>query len=404
MRFCQLFFMFVLYLPFSVDAQVKFELNRLPKEDQEKFDRKKDPDVFYVELSYGGYDIVNPQILKELDNRIVQKIEFVYTAFPEDFDYTELNNKRFASLYLAYPEIFNKPWIDWKIIRQTSSKSAAEASRLFHGFAVHTKKGAVLNAQSDVPAAIKQKIAKLSTEVSLVNPVPLGSLQNFLSAKSIKVSKLTFNGKATNLALFEEKEGTMKIVKGLLMTTGDVKNAVGPNYTPAATTVISQNLVVDKDMQKMVGKTGRLFDICKVEFDIEVDADSLFFDYCFGSEEYPEFLEFNDAFGLFISGTGINGMSEDTTLNIATLPRNKTLISVKNINHTKNEKFYVSNDYERDLHFFKAWQYDGFTVPVRAAVKIKRGQKYHFKLAIADFGDPYYDSGIFIRGFATKSK
>ena len=69
----------------------------------------------------------------------------------------------------------------------------------------------------------------------------------------------------------------------------------------------------------------------------------------------------------------------------------------------KNRDYYISNNYNNDLRLYKAWQYDGFTQLLTARVKLKRKQKYHIKFAIADFGDPYYDSAIFIDAFGIKS-
>jgi len=380
-------------------AQLKFE--KLPKSDTSKYTKPKAEDVYFIEVEYGGYTILNPQIFKTLEKKIIQRVEFVYTAYPKDYDFTELNNKRLANLYLQFPDMVSKPWTDWEVIAQTGCANDNEAAKLFHGFVVYTKAGADLSATHEIPAAIKQKLEKMTNMAIFPTLLTKKNLEDFFTIKGIKISNLAVNEKATNLAIYEEKDKSLKFIRGLLMTTGDVKNARGPNYIPCAGSIVSNAASVDKDLQRLVGK-GRIFDLCKLEFDMEIDADSLVFEYCFGSEEYPEFLNFNDVFGLFISGKNLNGISTDTTINMAKLPRSGIPISVKNINHTKNQKFYLSNDYERDLNFFRLWQYDGFIKTVRTAVKIERGRKYHFKLAIADFGDPFYDSGIFIKGFGIR--
>lgn len=74
------------------------------------------------------------------------------------------------------------------------------------------------------------------------------------------------------------------------------------------------------------------------------------------------------------------------------------------INHLSNKDYYISNDYSNDLKLFKTWQYDGFTKVLTAKIKVIPNQKYHIKLAIADYGDPYYDSAIFIDAFGIRTK
>jgi hypothetical protein len=61
------------------------------------------------------------------------------------------------------------------------------------------------------------------------------------------------------------------------------------------------------------------------------------FEYVFGSEEYCEDVgsEYNDVFGFFISGPGINGVK-----NLAVLPGGTTPISVNSINHDVNTQYY----------------------------------------------------------------
>jgi len=51
------------------------------------------------------------------------------------------------------------------------------------------------------------------------------------------------------------------------------------------------------------------FDASILEFDFIPQSDTLKFNYIFGSEEYPEYVNsgYNDVFGFFISGPGIAG-------------------------------------------------------------------------------------------------
>ena len=221
----------------------------------------------------------------------------------------------------------------------------------------------------------------------------------------MKISNIKYPTNSASIKMFKQKDhGSMKIVDGLFLTTGIAKGAIGPNNSPSVSAINYNIVTPDKNLSALVGNSNCLFDAAIIEFDIQIDADSLVFKYAFASEEYPEYLQFNDVFGLFISGSGLNNNPKDTTMNLATLPDGKTPISVSAINHLKNKEYYISNDYNTDLKLFKTWQYDGFTKVLTAKIKVKPKQKYHIKFAIADYGDPYYDSAIFIDAFGIRSK
>jgi hypothetical protein len=301
--------------------------------------------------------------------------------------------------------VFNKPFIQWEIVKQTKCNSAYEASTMFHGFIITYKEGPVPNAVNPIPPEILKQLAALNSGVELTNIKSFDELSSFLAPKGIKITNVTYPYKDKAIKIFKQKDNkALDIVKGLFLTTGVPLNAIGPNNSPSVSGIHSISLSPDKNLSSLVGNSQLLFDAAVVEFDIQIDADSLIFNYAFASEEYPEYLQFNDVFGLFISGPGLNGNTKDTTLNLATLPDKKTPISVSAINHLQNQKYYIANDYKLDLKMFKTWQYDGFTKVLTAKVQLKPKQKYHIKFAIADFGDPYLDSAIFIDAFGIKSR
>ncbi|RZL40420.1 MAG: hypothetical protein EOP00_26665 [Pedobacter sp.] len=302
------------------------------------------------------------------------------------------------------PNYFNKPWIEWEIIKQTECISTYEASKLFHGFIITYKEGDAPNTIIPIPAYIQKKLDNLNSYVEIIDIKSNDDITKFLSSKEVKVTEIKYPNKNKSIKLFKQtNQGSFSIVKGLFLTTGIPQGATGPNNSSSITSVNSISTTPDKNLTALIG-SKQLFDASIIEFDVQVDADSLVFKYAFASEEYPEFLQFNDVFGLFISGTGLNDNTKDTTINLATLPDGKTPISVSSINHLKNQDYYISNDYKTDLKLFKTWQFDGFTKVMTAKVKVRPRQKYHIKFAIADFADPYYDSAIFIDAFGIKTK
>ncbi|MGB3076545.1 MAG: choice-of-anchor L domain-containing protein, partial [Chitinophagales bacterium] len=128
------------------------------------------------------------------------------------------------------------------------------------------------------------------------------------------------------------------------------------------------------------------------------------FKYVFASEEYAEWVGtiFNDVFALWISGPGITGM-----VNMAKVPGTNFPVTISNVNCQGNSPYYVCND---PANFIcnasygcpgnaaaTTIQYDGFTTPLEAKSPVIPGQTYHLTLAVADAGDPIYDSGVFIQ-------
>lgn len=198
--------------------------------------------------------------------------------------------------------------------------------------------------------------------------------------------------------------GSLGIEQGLLMTTGRVDAALGPNVSTGMTgnasleqlIADSSSAIRDADLEKLVG--GMItYDACVLELDVVPYGDTLAYNYIFASEEYDEFVgsPFNDVFAFFISGPGIEGQQ-----NIALLPGTDTPVAINNVNDgnplygdsipATNPSFYVRNTQNNSL------EYDGYTRLFQVRQAVIPGETYHLKLAIADVSDPILDSGVFI--------
>jgi hypothetical protein len=146
----------------------------------------------------------------------------------------------------------------------------------------------------------------------------------------------------------------------------------------------------DPDLQVFSG--GETFDACVLEFDFVPYYSYVWFQFVFGSEEYPEFVGsvFNDAFGFFISGPGITGPYSNNSKNIALIPETEIPVSINNVNQDINSEYYVAN--ESDFI-----QYDGFTTVFSAVSEVQPMNTYHIKLAIGDVLDYSFDSGVLLQ-------
>ncbi len=192
--------------------------------------------------------------------------------------------------------------------------------------------------------------------------------------------------------------------KGLVLTSGSADLTVGPNNTPAATAILNVEGDDDLDYLSTQQGNGQLsFDACVVEFDVFVATNELSFEYVFGSEEYPEFVNsFNDIFAFLVSGPGIAG---DPGLggakNIAVLPGTNTPVQINSVNNNLNWQYYRNNQGNQTLS--QVLQYDGLTSDylgikksLTARTDVTPCNTYHLKLAVADRGDGALDSGVFM--------
>ena len=130
--------------------------------------------------------------------------------------------------------------------------------------------------------------------------------------------------------------------------------------------------------------------------------------------------KYNDVFAFFIEGPGL------PNVNLATLPRSRTPVTINSINHKHNRKYYVDNpthtyndpilydvrrkrtvqnkDFGKESGLPKYnIQYDGFTTVLEATCKVTPGEVYHIQMAIADVGDYSLDSGIFLEAYSFRS-
>lgn len=186
---------------------------------------------------------------------------------------------------------------------------------------------------------------------------------------------------------------------GVFLSTGHLLSLQAPNNSPSYSYDTPQAVFRDADL--MAISPYAKYDPVAFEFDIIPQGNKVNFVFSFGSEEYPEFVcsQFNDAFGLFVSGPGISG-----TKNAAFLPGTQIPIAVNNVNggsrgvkadgtacHLANTAYFVDNGNGTGSTIS---QLDGFTKTLTAAVTgLQAGATYHVKLAMADAGDAGYDSG-----------
>ena len=211
---------------------------------------------------------------------------------------------------------------------------------------------------------------------------------------------------------FSGADDAIGMESGLILSTGVVSGAIGPNSTTSNTSGEGNSGFSDADLNLITGT--QTHDAAILEFDIDATGDSLLFEYIFASEEYNEYVcsNFNDAFGFFISGPGITGPYSNNAINIALIPNSDVEVSINTVNSgvsgpfgagsicsasdpnwESNSNFFVDNDFNPDI---TTTQFDGFTIKLTASAAVQCGETYHIKLAIADAFDYFLDSAVFL--------
>jgi outer membrane protein OmpA-like peptidoglycan-associated protein len=280
--------------------------------------------------------------------------------------------------------------------------------------------------------------AQLVIDTSLT---PKQIVEMYLVGQHVKVGKVSYTGNKLAIARIAFKNTPIDIKKGILLCTGSVYNAQGPNKYPYTTTSYldiktQKQQKGDKDLNRIAHNYS--YDAAILEFDFIPTNNKISFKYCFGSEEYPEYVgsRYNDVFGFFITGPKYKSK------NLATLPLSIEPITVNTINAKQNKKAFVDNDFFDDVKQTKVMpgqskkksssktnkktdivedekveilfninkrkksklnqailnnvEYDGLTRGLVAWCYVIPYQKYHIKIAIADVGDNSYDSGVFL--------
>lgn len=232
---------------------------------------------------------------------------------------------------------------------------------------------------------------------------PNALVQNVLLGPGVTVSNIQYNGSPTAIGSFTATNTNLGIESGIIMTTGTViNNDEGPQGPNDKDNAGFDNGTPGLNLLSNLVNGISTYNASILEFDFVPLADTVTFNYVFGSEEYPEFVgsEFNDVFAFFISGPGINGQQ-----NIARLP-NGLPVTINNVNSGNNSSYFVNNGdgqtspYNSSPTFI---QYDGFTKVLKAVSKVECGEQYHLIIAVADAGDGLWDSGIFLEANSLSS-
>ncbi len=226
------------------------------------------------------------------------------------------------------------------------------------------------------------------------------NLVRYLIGPDVVIANVQYRGTPLSGGIFQGGLGVVGFQTGIVLSTGRIQSVEGPLNVLDNTS--SANAVPgDLELNAIVAPETTA-DATVLEFDFECPTTrEISFQYVFASEEYNEFVgsPFNDVFAFFLNGQ-----------NIASLPGSGLTVAINNVNcgnpYVPSSSIpcgsYVNNscaDFPGQPGFpclGNGMEPDGRTIVLTATGTLLPGPN-HIKLAIADTGDPSYDSNVFIR-------
>lgn len=243
------------------------------------------------------------------------------------------------------------------------------------------------------------------TAESYVNDILLG--------EGIEASNIQFTGSPIQIGQilgFDPLE--FPITEGLILSTEVAGNPANINMGCQESIIDDgQEVSGDADLLNIAnsvpGLIGQNFtvssvnDICAIEFDFEATGDSIRFNYVFGSDEYLTWVntQYNDIFGFFLDGPGIDGPYANDAVNLAEVPDSdpQLPITISSVNNVTNSEFYINNNPNNVLC------QNGYTVLMTAKSPVICGETYHIRLAIADGTDTALESIVILESGSFQS-
>ncbi|HEX8564015.1 MAG TPA: choice-of-anchor L domain-containing protein, partial [Flavobacterium sp.] len=242
------------------------------------------------------------------------------------------------------------------------------------------------------------------TTFELIEDVLLNS--TCASVSNITWSTGTDFGSTNGIGYFSQNGSAFPFEEGVVLTTGDVDRAPGPNEEGLSDGAF--NWPGDADLEAIIlAATGAAMNsnnATKLEFDFIPITNSISFNFIFASEEYGTFqCSYSDAFAFLLTD-----LSTGVTTNLAVLPSSTTPVSVVTIrdaaynggcgsvNPEYFDEYYLLPEGTNPLA--APIDFNGVTVPLTASATVSPGTQYHIKLVIADRADTAFDSAVFLEG------
>ena len=209
-------------------------------------------------------------------------------------------------------------------------------------------------------------------------------------------------GSTNGIGYFEANGSSWPFENGLIMTSGDVANAAGPESG-----VLVDGTYAwpgDGDLEAFIPglNAGDTNNASIIEFEFVPVSNSMSFDFIFAAEEYGTFqCTFTDAFAFLLTDSSGN------TSNLAIVPGTDDPISVLTVRDDQYNGSCESVNAEWFANYYgpgglppltSPTNFIGHTEVMTATATVIPNEVYTIKLVVADDGDTIYDSAVFIDG------
>lgn len=217
-----------------------------------------------------------------------------------------------------------------------------------------------------------------------------------IQVSNVAVSGGNFTTGEKSYGYFNANGTALPFQEGILLTTGKLNNAVGPNSN-FADDGGNMGWNGDSDLNTALNLSNT-FNATILEFDFKSLANTIRFEYIFASEQYlsnpsPNQCNYTDGFAFLLKEA-----TSSTYENLAVIPN--TAIPVK-VNTVRGNGTICP---AANAAYFDAFNngsypttFDGQTKALTAQATVTPNVLYHIKLVIADEGNYRYDSGIFLK-------
>jgi len=243
----------------------------------------------------------------------------------------------------------------------------------------------------------------VTTSAAPYNSVPY-LVNNVLMGQGMTAYNISSYGATIQRGFFSNGMTAIGLDSGLVMCSGNVTNIMTSTGAGASTAIANgagqgagdaDLLSVAQSVPSLINQNFNVsstWDACIINFDFVPAGDTVEFNYVFGSDEYTTWINtsYNDVFGFFLSGPGINGSYSNNAINVATVPNtNPALpISISTIHPNLNGTYYNTGG---------TWlAYNGYTDVMTAILAVQACDTFHMKLGVADGSDKILDTGVFL--------
>jgi outer membrane protein OmpA-like peptidoglycan-associated protein len=275
--------------------------------------------------------------------------------------------------------------------------------------------------------------------------------KNF-AGQGVVVGNIKVKGYPLSTLSYTSTGNVLKLQKGLILSSGNSYNVAGYNNSHNQSSTFGDVIKPEADQDLAGIIKGKLYDICSIEFDFVPLDNTIQFNYQFGSDEYPEYVDspYNDVFAFIVS-------DDSTSRNIALIPGTQVPVSINTVNFKTNSEHFIDNNLYKqvtikrqeplkstykgtlpgrvlrgigsiftvsgpaagdqvviqpdaelmktlDPNLYRNLRYDGITNKLIAQTYVTPYKKYRLKIILADVADNIYDSGVFIEDRSLTSK